>query len=151
MISTNSIINFFQHYFLIEESQQQENKKIQDMHHELNTAYTRNYIWIQGRFDKFTHTYLCTRRTYKDCKGTVVNQAMPSSHGGYLEITLLVPSKMSNFFYTQWFVESGHVYSSFTLIFANKKNFNIFYMAIFQFDNLNIMHLLAGWGIILFL
>ena len=41
-------------------------------------------------FDKFTHTYLCTRRTHKGLKGTVVNRALPSVHGGSLKITLTV-------------------------------------------------------------
>ena len=39
-------------------------------------------------FDKFTQTYLCTLRRYPGFKGTVVNRALSSLHGGLLKITI---------------------------------------------------------------
>ena len=58
------------------------------VHHELNTAYT-------GKFDNFTHTYLCTRQTCKWFKGTVVNRVFPCLHGGSLEIKLTDLSRIN--------------------------------------------------------
>ena len=48
---------------------------------------------MQADFDTFTHTYSCTRRTYKGLKGIVVNQLYPSLQEGSYEITLTVPLK----------------------------------------------------------
>ena len=67
------------------------------VHHELNTAYT-------GKFDNFTHTYLCTRQTCKWFKGTVVNRVFPCLHGGSLEIKLTDLSRINvdNIYLIKW-------------------------------------------------
>ena len=46
-----------------------------------------DFTGIQAVFDKFKHRDLCTRRTDKGLKGTVVNRAPPSLHEVSLTIT----------------------------------------------------------------
>ena len=52
--------------------------------------------WIQAGFDKFKHTYLCTPRTHKGFKGTVVNRALLSLHGRSIEGVISFPFKRKN-------------------------------------------------------
>ena len=47
--------------------------RVQTVQSVLNTTHTGICSRIQTGFDKFTHTYLYTRRTRKGFKGTVVN------------------------------------------------------------------------------
>ena len=46
---------------------------------------------MQSGFDKYTHTYLWTRKAHVGFKDTVVNLILPSFHEGSLETTLTVP------------------------------------------------------------
>ncbi len=54
--------------------------------------YSLNFEAAYKRgFDKFTHTYLCTRGEHKGFKGTVVNRTFLTLHAGSLQITFTVP------------------------------------------------------------
>ena len=53
-------------------------------------------VQVQG-LGNFTHTYLCTRRTQKGFKCTVVNWAFLPLHGGSIEITLTGPLTFYSF------------------------------------------------------
>ena len=93
-----------------------------------------------------THISVLDEHT-KDSKGTVLNQALPSSHGGILKITRPVPSKMLNFSRNSGLLVTAAIFLIFRrpalvrsyifpltypLTFANREILNIFYSAIFN-------------------